>query len=115
MLFDPFEEQLNLPTFMVQFRNGQRIFDREVVGKEVIDLARFKVFIHNKSERIRIFLDGVVTNKAYGLIGENSGVFVHWHGLNDIVDHVVLCAKIVFPLFMACGWHLVAGRKVPKF
>ena len=109
------KEQLNLPTFTVQFRNGQRIFDREVVGKEVIDLASFKVFIHNKSERIRIFLDGVVTNKAYGLIGENSGVFVHWHGLNDIVDHVVLCAKIVFPLFMACGWHLVAGRKVPKF
>ena len=23
MLFDPFEEQLNLPTFTVQFRNGQ--------------------------------------------------------------------------------------------
>lgn len=60
MLFDPFEEQLNLPTFTVQFRNGQRIFDREVIGKEVIDLASFKVFIHNKSERIRIFLDGVV-------------------------------------------------------
>ena len=33
MLFDPFEEQLNLPTFTVQFHNGQRIFDREVVGK----------------------------------------------------------------------------------
>lgn len=46
--------------FTVQFRNGQRIFDREVIGKEVIDLASFKVFIHNKSERIRIFLDGVV-------------------------------------------------------
>lgn len=58
----------------------------------MIDLASFKVFIHNKSERIRIFLDGVVTNKAHGLIGENSGVFVHWHGLNDIIDHVVLCA-----------------------
>ena len=93
MLFDPFEEQLNLPTFTVQFRNGQRIFNREVVGQEVVDLASFKVFIHNESESIRISLDGVVTDKAYGLIGENSGVFVHRHGLNDIVDHVVLCAS----------------------
>lgn len=42
MLFDPFEEQLNLPTFTVQFRNGQRIFNREVVGQEVVDLARSK-------------------------------------------------------------------------
>lgn len=31
MQFDPFEEQLNLPTFTVQFRNGQRLFNREVV------------------------------------------------------------------------------------
>lgn len=42
MLFGPFEESLNLPTFTVQFRNGQRIFDREVVGHEGIDLARSK-------------------------------------------------------------------------
>ncbi len=31
MLFDPFEEQLNLPTFTVHFRNGQGVFNREVI------------------------------------------------------------------------------------
>ena len=42
MLFGPLEEQLNLPTFTVQLSNGQRIFYREVVGQEVIDLGRSK-------------------------------------------------------------------------
>ena len=91
MLFGPLEEQLNLPTFTVQFGNGQRIFNREVVGQEVIDLASLKILIHNKPERVRILLGGVVTGEAYGLVGEDAGVFVHRSGFNDIADHVVLC------------------------
>ena len=42
MLFDPFEEQLNLPTFTVQFRDGQWVFNYKVVGQETIDFTRLK-------------------------------------------------------------------------
>ena len=96
MLFDPLEEQLNLPTFTVQLRNGQRIFYREVVGQEVIGLASLKVFINNKPECVRILLGGAITGKAYGLVGKNAGVFVRRSGLNNFVGHVVLgsCDKV---------------------
>lgn len=91
MLFDPFE-QLNLSTFTVLFYNGQRNFNRDVVGQEAIDLASFNVFIHNEPECAGRLLGRVMTGKACGLVGEDSGVFVHRHGLNNFVGNVVLCA-----------------------
>ncbi len=54
MLLDPFENQLNLPAFTVQFRNSERVFNCEVVEQEVIDFSDLKVFIYNKSQRVGI-------------------------------------------------------------
>ena len=42
MLLDPLEEEFNLPPFTVQFRNGERIFNGEVVRQEAVDLPGFK-------------------------------------------------------------------------
>lgn len=101
MLLDPFEEKLNLPAFAVQFRNSQRVFNRKVVGQEVIDFPRLKVLIRNESECIGILPCGVISGKADGLVGENTGAFVNRSVLNDLVGHVVPGAgDEVSPLLM---------------
>ena len=75
MLLDPFEEKFNLPALTIQFCDGQRAFNREVVGQEVIDLASFKILIHNEPERVWV----VVSVEADSLVGKNTGSFVNKH------------------------------------
>ena len=53
MLLAPFEKQLNLPAFMIWFRNSQKVFNHEVIGQEAIDFSGLEVLIHNKSQYIR--------------------------------------------------------------
>ena len=90
MLFDPLEEQFDLPALAVQFRNGQRVFDCEVVGQEAIDLTGLKVLIHNKSQRIGILSGRVIAGEPDGLVGKNARTFVNRPGLKDLIGHVVL-------------------------
>ena len=96
MLLDPLEEKFNLTAFAVQFCNGERVFNREVVGQEAIDLPGLKVLIHNKSQRIRVLFDRVVAGKPDGLIRKNTGAFVDRPGLYNLVGHIVLgsCDKV---------------------
>jgi len=92
MRLDPFEEQFNLPPLAVQFRNGERVFNREVVGQKAIDLPGVKVLIHNKSHRIGILPGGVVARKTNRLIRKDSGTSVDRSGLKNLVDHIVFCS-----------------------
>ena len=54
MLLDPLEEKFNLPPFTVQFRNGEWVFNREVVGQEAIYFPALKTLIHNQSHGIQV-------------------------------------------------------------
>ena len=58
MLLDPLEEDLNLPSFSIQFCNSNCV-NREVVREEPIYLSVSKAFIYNKSEVIRILLRSI--------------------------------------------------------
>ena len=90
MLLDPLEEQLDLPALAVQFRDGQRVFNRKVIGQEAIDLPVLKVLIHNESQRVRILSGRVISGKSDGLVGKNAGTLVYRSGLKDFIGHVIL-------------------------
>lgn len=94
MLLDPLEEKFNLPAFTVQLSDGQRVFNREVVGQEVIDLPGLKVLIHNESEGIGILSGGVISGESDGLVGENPRTFVNRPRHDDLVGHIALGAGI---------------------
>ena len=51
MRLNPLEDKFNLPPFAVQFCDGERVFNREVVGQEAIGLPGLKVLIRNKPQR----------------------------------------------------------------
>lgn len=90
VLFDPLEEKFNLPPFAVQFGDGERVFNREVVGQEAIGLPGLKVLIHTKSQRVRILPGRVIACEPDGLIRKNARTFVDWSGLSHFVGHIVL-------------------------
>ena len=110
MQLDPFEEQLDLPAFSVQFRNGQRVFNREVVGQETIDIPGFEILIHNKSQCVWILSGRVIAGKPDGLVRKNSRTFADRSGLNHLVGHIVLgtCDK-VSPLLLEVLVKLLKG------
>ena len=83
MLLYPLEEQFDLPALAVQFRDGQRVFNRTVVGQKAIDLPGLKVLIHNKSQRIGILSGRVISGKSDGLVGKNARTFVDRPGLKE--------------------------------
>lgn len=56
VLLDPLEEDLNLPSFSIQLCNSDCV-NREVISEEPIDHSVSKVFIHNKSEIVKILLE----------------------------------------------------------
>lgn len=72
MLLDPFEERFNLPALTVQFCNGERVFNRKVVGEEAICLPGLKVLIDNKSQRIGILSGRVIAGKSDCLVRKNT-------------------------------------------
>lgn len=90
MLLDPLEEKFIFPSFAVQFCDGERVFNREVVGQEAIGLPGLKVLIRNKPQRVRILPGRVIAHELDGLIRKNARTFVDWSGLNHFVGHIVL-------------------------
>lgn len=91
MLFYPFEEQLNLPSFPVQLGNGQCL-KLEVIGEEMVNCICAEVFIYNKSKRIRILLRSKWPSQFDGFIREKSGRLIYLSTINNLVKHFFFCS-----------------------
>lgn len=86
---DPFEEEFDVPTLAVEFRDGEGLVSH-VVGQESVDLSVGKVLIGNQPEFFRITPGGLVGRQFDDFIGHDSGVLVDWAGIEDVVFDVVL-------------------------
>ena len=71
VLFDPSEEQLDLPTQLEDVRHGLGR-DREDVGQKHEALLRFGLHIGNPSQGLRIGLSGAGAREYDGLIGSDG-------------------------------------------
>ncbi len=92
MLLDPFEEDLNLPPFTVEFGNGNRL-QREVVCQEPIGRSVPKVFIDNESEIVGILSGSVMSCKPDCLIGDKTGLRINFPAVHDYILHVVFGSR----------------------
>lgn len=89
MLLDPFEEEFDVPTLAVEFRDGEGLVSH-VIGKESVDLSVGKVLIGNQPEFFRITPGGLVGCQFDDFIGHDTGVLVDWAGIEDVIFDVVL-------------------------
>ena len=89
VLLDPFEEELDLPASLVNFRDYQGI-DLEVVGDEDQELSRFRVPEAYPPQVVREELPCLRPVEADGLVGSQAGGLVHCAGIADVVAHVGL-------------------------
>ena len=80
MLFDPFEEQFDLPAAMIQLGNGQGRHG-EVVGQENQRSAGLGITIADASQRIGIMALDVKAGGQHGLVKPQAGGFVHRTGV----------------------------------
>ena len=83
MLLDPLEDNLNLPSFTIDFGDGNRI-QSEVISQEVIDGTISKVFIDNESEIVRT-LSEFIFGKAQHKMCEDCFTLVH--GLQVLIKN----------------------------
>ncbi len=76
VLFDPFEEQFNLPSLLVNIGNGVRR-PAELVGNEDIVLARFRVAVTDAANRPELV--SVLTQRRIldRLITGDAAAFIH--------------------------------------
>ena len=72
VLLDPFEEQFDLPTVLVECCDGQRGQDK-VVGQEYKRLATLDIFESNAPQVFGVMLRGVKPVEQDRLIANNSG------------------------------------------
>src|SRR5664279_271967 len=80
MLFDPFEEQFDLPAATIELGDGQRRRG-EVVSQEDQRLARFWVAIADAAHGDGIIVLGVQPGEHHGLVETQAGGFVHGAGV----------------------------------
>lgn len=91
MLFDPLEEQLDLPALAIQLRN-QLGFEREVVGQKRDSLACL-VLGHDTTQRSGIVLAGIEDRQHASLIANDVRAgSVHGVGVAALELGVGLCA-----------------------
>ena len=76
VLFDPFEEQLDLPAALVQSGNGQGRQGR-VVGQENQGLLGLGVFEANAPQVLGVVLGCIVSVQRNGLIADDAAAPVH--------------------------------------
>ncbi len=91
MLFDPFEEEFDLPAATIELGNGQS-WHGEVVGQEDQRLARFWVAIADATHGDGIIMLGVKSGQHHGLIETQAGGFVHGAGVTAGAAEVLLGA-----------------------
>ena len=90
MLLYPFVEQFDVPTFSVEFCDCQGFVSPKVC-KEAVYLAGSEVFICDHSESLRIAPGRLDSCKLDDLIADYTGFGITSSGLNNLVQHVVLC------------------------
>ena len=76
MLLDPFEEQFDLPTTLVQFGDGE-CRQGKVVGEEHQFFAGFCIVIPDSTQGVGIALGRVEAGQYAGLVATQSGGLVH--------------------------------------
>ena len=91
MLLDPLEEQLDLPTALVQRGNGQ-CGQGGIVGEEHQRLAGFRVFEPDASQLLGIVLGDVETVQPDALVADDAGAAVGWHRVQSVRIHATLGA-----------------------
>ena len=77
VLFDPFEEGLDLPPFPVEFCNGQG-WEVKIVGHEGVDSIGSIVFINDQSNFFGIRFRGLVCSQPHDLVTDQTGIFVNF-------------------------------------
>src|SRR5262245_31118085 len=76
VLFDPFEEQLDLPSAAVELRNGQR-GQGEVVGQKDQRLAGLRIVVADAAQFLGVGPAWVETAQHHRLVEAQAGAFVH--------------------------------------
>jgi hypothetical protein len=89
MLLDPLIEQLNLPTFPVEFRDSKGV-EYGIIGYEPVNDTGGEVLIHDHSEGFGVFPGRFVTCQSDHLITYNTGLQISGTGAFNSIFHVVL-------------------------
>lgn len=92
MLFEPFEEQFNLPAAAIQLGDSQGR-DGEVVGQEDQRLAGFGITVADAADRGGIIDLGLRSDGKHGLVKTQAGGFVHRPGVSAGVEEKFLGAS----------------------
>ena len=71
VLFDPFEEQLDLPAAFVEFGNGE-CRQGEVVGEEYEGVVSFGVVILDAAQVVRVVAEGMAASQHTDLVVTES-------------------------------------------
>src|ERR1017187_9359102 len=91
MLFDPFEEQFDLPAAMIKLNNRQ-CGRGEVVGQEDQHCAGLGIAIADTPQRVGIIALGIKAGRHHGLVKPQTGGFVYWPGVTAGAAEVFLGA-----------------------
>jgi hypothetical protein len=87
VLFDPFEEQFDLPAALVQFGDCHRV-EREVVGQKDQPVFGVGVVITDPAQRRRIILGGARALQQNSLIAAKAGGPVHTPRLDSCIVEI---------------------------
>jgi len=91
MLLDPLEEQLDLPTALVQRGNGQ-CGQGGVVGQEHQRLARLRIFETDAAQLLGIILRDIKAVQGDALVADDAGAAVCGHRIDSAGVHAALGA-----------------------
>ena len=83
MLFDPFEEQLDLPTAAIQLGDSQW-WQVEVVGQKDESFLRLHIEVTNAAQLLGITFAGHGIDECHDLIADHSGRSVYWLGVEAL-------------------------------
>lgn len=91
VLFDPFEEQFDLPTAFVYGcdRQGGQF---EVIGEKDQPLDGFRIDMADTPKRFGIIMFSLPSAQADGLVASQSGGFINSSGLEHTEPGVAFCA-----------------------
>ncbi len=87
MLFDPFEEQFDLPAAAIKLRDGQRR-QVEIVGQEDQVLVVFGIVEFDTPQVLRVILGLVVSGQRNSLVAAQAGGFVDGAGIDSAAGQI---------------------------